>query len=370
MKTILEKTKKWLTAVCSEVTALCELCKVAVRLTAKALTKQDATADKSAFAELRAKTKNAQIAFGGVLIALVSVLFMRGCGDSQPQGGLIHADADMRKAILAQVEQERQRAAKAEIEQREAEAKRAAEEARREAADKARTQKHEELGTWYRAERKKLEERKKTELDKLEKSKNNRAHDILVEHNWPQIKFPPLDDITIAELLPEKYKNYALTECPITIKDIPIFASMRIDGPSADDGIITGIRLEGSASMSVDKAIGWMRSVSKSLDESWGVKHTNLGKDQIFPGGEHEIAARHWEGLPKWYAGFQCQVYKTDDGQMAKFTLEIDSHELPRLVREQLDKEFRKSVEKLEADFKAQEERLGKELHRRQSQIK
>jgi single-stranded-DNA-specific exonuclease len=101
--------------------------------------------------------------------------------------------------------------------------------------------------------------------------------------------------------------------------------------------------------MSVDKAIGWMRAVSKKLDESWDVKHTNLGNDQIFQGGGYEIAVRVWEGLPSWEAMFQCRVHKTDDGQMAKFTLDIKSYELPRIVNEQLDREFRQAVEKLEA---------------------
>ena len=371
MKTILEKAKKWFAASLSEVPAFRELCKVVVRLITKSVKKEDASADKFAFDELRAKTKNAQIAVGGALIVLVTVLFMLGHGDShsRPESGIIHADADMRKAILAQLEQERRRAARAEVEQREAELKRAEKEAAREAAEESRKRKHEELGAWYRSERKRLEERKKDELSKLEKAKNNRAHDILVEHNWPQIKFPFLDDIIIADLLPEKYRSYALTECPITIKDIPIFTSMRIDGAQVD-GIVNGIRLEGRVPMTVETAIDWMQKLSRKLDAAWSIKHMNLGKDQIFPDGGHEIAGRSWKGLPEWHALFQCQVHKTDDGQIAKFTLDIDSYDLPRLVREQLDKEYWKSVEKFEADFKAQEERLGNELHRKQKEVK
>ena len=265
MKTILEKVRKWLAAFLSEMSAFCELCKVVVRLIAKSVKKQDASADKSAFAELCAKTKNAQVAFGGALIVLVAVLFMLGHSDSRSESGIIHADADMRKATLAQLEQERRRAARAEVEQREAEVKRAAEEATREAAEESRKRKHEELGAWYRSERKRLEERKKDKLSKLEKTKNNRAHDILVEHNWPQVKFPLLDDIIIAELLPEKYESYALTECPITIKDIPIFTSMRIDGAQVD-GIVDGIRLEGRVPMAVETAIDWMKKLSRKLD--------------------------------------------------------------------------------------------------------
>ena len=369
MKTILEKVRKWLAAFLSEMPAFCELCKVVVRLIAKSVKKQDATADKSAFAELCAKSKNAQVAFGGALIVLVAVLFMLGHSDSRSESGIIHADADMRKATLAQLEKERRRAARAEVEQREAEVKRAAEEATREAAEESRKRKHEELGAWYRSERKRLEERKKDKLSKLEKTKNNRAHDILVEHNWPQVKFPLLDDIIIAELLPEKYESYALTECPITIKDIPIFTSMRIDGAQVD-GIVDGIRLEGRVPMAVETAIDWMKKLSRKLDAAWSIKHMDLGKDQIFPDGGHEIAGRSWDGIPKWHALFQCQVYKTDGGQIAKFTLDINSYDLPRLVREQLDKEYWKSVEKLEADFKVQEEHLDNELHRKQSEVK
>lgn len=369
MSRVIEKAKAWLAAVGAETPDFCKLCTTALRLSIKAVKKQDVSAEKPVMRELRAKTKNAQIAFGGMLVVFITVILMRGCGRNQSNSYVTYADAEMKKAVLVQVEQERQRAAKAEAEQKEAEEKRAAEETRREAADAAKKQKHEELGTWYRSERKKLDENKKIELSKLEKAKNNRAHDILVEHKWPQVKFPPLDDIIIAELLPEKYRSYALTQCPITIKNVPIFTSLRVDGASTD-GIVDGMRLEGRIPMTVEMAIGWMQAMSKKLDESWGIKHTNLGRDQIFPSGEHEIAARNWEGLPKWHSLFQCQVLKTDDGSIAHFTLDINSYELPKLVREQLDKEFWKSVEKLEADFKAQEERLGEELHRRQAQIK
>lgn len=368
MKTILEKVKKWFASVHSEAPAFCKLCKVTICLITKTIQKQDTSVDKSAFAELRTKTPNAQIAFGGVLVILMAIVFARGCRHNHSTGCVTYADAETRKTVLAQVELERQRAAKAEVEQKEAEAKRAAEEARRKATYEIKKQKHEELGAWYRSERKRLEDRKKDELSKLEKAKNNRAHDILVEHDWPQVKFPLLDDIIIAELLPEKYKSYALTECPITIKDIPIFTSMRIDGAQVD-GIVNGIRLEGRVPMTVETAIDWMQKLSRKLDVAWSIKHMNLGKDQIFPDGGHEIAGRSWDGIPKWHALFQCQVYKTDDGQIAKFTLDINSYDLPRLVREQLDKEHWKSVKKLEADFKAQEELLEKELHRKQSEI-
>ena len=369
MKTILENVRKWLASVRSEMPAFCELCRTAIRLVVKTAKKQDVAIEKSTIHELRTKTKSAQVAFGGMLVILTAVLFLRGCGDSQPQSGIIHADGDLRKFLAEQQAAQQRRDAETREREDLAEKNRKAEEAKRDAENELRKQKHEELGTWYRAEHKKLEETKKAKHNELEKLKYNRAHDILVEHNWPQIKFPPIGDIIIGEPLLEKYKSYALTECPISITNVPIFTSMRIDGVSSD-GIVTGIRLNGRIPMTVDKAIGWMRLVSKKLDESWRMKHINLGKDQIFTSGEHEIAARSWEGLPKWHALFQCQVYKTDDGQMANFTLDINSYELPKLVREQLDKEFWKAVEKLEDSIKAQEEHLGEELRRRQTEIK
>lgn len=369
MKTILEKAKKWLASVRFEIPAFCELCRTVTRLVVKTVKKEDSAIEKSAIQELRTRTKNAQIAFGGILVVLTSIMFIRGCGNSQPQSGIIHADGDLRKFLAEQHAAQQRR--DDEIREREkiAEENRKTEEAKLEAENERRKQKHDELGAWYRAERKKLEETKKAKHNELEKLKYNRAHDILVENNWPQIKFPPIGDITISEPLLEKYKSYALTECPISITNVPIFTSMRIDGVSSD-GIVTGIRLNGRVPMTVDKAIAWMQVVSKKLDESWGIKHINLGKDQIFTSGEYEIAAREWEGLPTWHALFQCQVHKTDDGQMANFTLDINSYQLPKLVREQLDKEFWKAVEKLEANIKAQEERLGEELQQRQSKIK
>ena len=96
MKAIFGKAKKRLAAACSEVPALCELCKVAVRLTAKAVTKQDATSDKSAFAELRAKTKNAQIAFGLVLVLFVGLCITPFCSvGCTPKGGIYEINGEM-----------------------------------------------------------------------------------------------------------------------------------------------------------------------------------------------------------------------------------------------------------------------------------
>ena len=81
MKTILEKAKKWFASVHSEVPAFCKLCKVTIFLITKTIKKKDTSVDKSAFAELRTKTPNAQIAFGGIVVAILLVLLMRGCGD-------------------------------------------------------------------------------------------------------------------------------------------------------------------------------------------------------------------------------------------------------------------------------------------------
>ncbi len=52
---------------------------------------------------------------------------------------------------------------------------RKAEEAKMDADEKHRAQKHEELGAWYRAECKKLEETRKAKYKELERSKYDRA---------------------------------------------------------------------------------------------------------------------------------------------------------------------------------------------------
>lgn len=361
--------KKWLSDLKAEMPMFAQLCRTIGTLVRKSIRKEDITADKAQTIALQKQTVKSQLVVGTCVVLLLFAVF-RGCSRGAPlESGIIHADGDLRKFLMEQQAAQQKQDAERRERERVADEQRKAEEVKMEADEKHRAQKHEELGAWYRSERKRLEERKKDELSKLEKAKNNRAHDILVEHNWPQIKFPFLDDIIIAELLPEKYRSYALTECPITIKDIPIFTSMRIDGAQVD-GIVDGIRLEGRVPMTVETAIDWMQKLSRKLDAAWSIKHMNLGKDQIFPDGGHEIAGRSWEGLPEWHALFQCQVHKTDDGQIAKFTLDIDSYDLPRLVREQLDKEYWKSVEKFEADFKTQEERLGNELHRRQNEVR
>ena len=83
MKTILENVRKWLASVRSEMPAFCELCRTAIRLVVKTAKKQDVAIEKSTIHELRTKTKSAQVAFGGMLVILTAVLFLRGCGDSQ-----------------------------------------------------------------------------------------------------------------------------------------------------------------------------------------------------------------------------------------------------------------------------------------------
>ena len=271
MKTILEKVKKWFASVRSEIPAFCKLCKVTISLIAKTVKKQDASIDKSAFAELRTKMLNAQIAFGGVLVILTAIVFARGCGHNHSTGCVTYADADTRKAVLAQVELEKQRAIKAEVEQKEAEAKRAAEEARRYAADEAKKQKHKELGAWYSAERKKLENQKKAAEAEIERSQYERAHAIRIEKGWPEIGFPGLDGIVLAEPLPEKYSNYAQVECPVTIKDLPMFTSLEIRGvrpcgvnePAGLRGVVDEIRLNGKTSMTAKQAIEAMQKLSK-----------------------------------------------------------------------------------------------------------
>lgn len=96
MKTILEKVKKWLASVRVELSAFCELGRTAVRLVVKAVTKKDATAEKSAFAELRAKTKNAQIAFGLVLVLLVGLCITPFCPvGCTPKGGIYEINGEM-----------------------------------------------------------------------------------------------------------------------------------------------------------------------------------------------------------------------------------------------------------------------------------
>ena len=83
MKTILEKVKKWFASVHSEIPAFCELCRTTTRLVVKTTKKRDTAIEKSAIKELRTKSKNAQIAFGGILLTVLAICFLRGCGDSK-----------------------------------------------------------------------------------------------------------------------------------------------------------------------------------------------------------------------------------------------------------------------------------------------
>ncbi len=361
----MDTIKKWLSDLKSEVPTFMQLCKTLVQL----LKKEEPAPTKAEVADLFKRSRKMQIVIGvGVLVSLF--FMMRGCGRNQTSGYVTHADADMRKAILAQVEQERQRLEKAEIEQREAEAKRAAEEARREAVDKAKRQKHEELGGWYHAERRKLEEQKKADEDEIEKSRYDRAHDILVAKGWPQIGFPGIDGISLAEPLPEKYSDYVNLDCPITIKDVPLFTSMRIEGvqhrgagePAGLNGIVSTIRLEGKVRLTAEQTAGWIDTLSRRLDESWKVVHTCLDKSLIV-----------WEGLPKWRAYLECPFDATkDNGGLKRFVLVITSEGdgLRSAVDRQLENERRNNLQRIENDFKKNMEALEDEFHRRQDAIK
>ena len=357
--------KKWLSDLKSEVPTFMQLCKKLVQL----LKKKESTTTRAEVADLFKRSRKMQIVVGvGVLVFLF--VMMRRCGHNRTSGYVTHADADMRKAILAQMEQERQRSEKAEIEQREAEAKRAAEEARREAVDKAKKQKHEELGGWYRAERRKLEEQKKADENEIEKSRYDRAHDILVAKGWPQIGFPGIDGISLAEPLPEKYSDYVSLDCPISIKDIPLFTSMRIEGiqhrgagaPAGLKGIVSKIRLEGKVRLTAEQTAKWIDTLSRRLDESWKVVHTCLDKSLIV-----------WEGLPKWNANLECYFDATkDNGELKRFVLWIasDGDGLCSAVARQLESERRNNLQRIEDDFRKRMEDLEKEFHRRQNAIK
>ena len=82
MNRVVEKAKAWLATVGAETSDFCKLCTTALRLSIKAVKKQDVSAEKPAMHELRAKTKNAQIAFGVIAALLVLFLFMWGCGST------------------------------------------------------------------------------------------------------------------------------------------------------------------------------------------------------------------------------------------------------------------------------------------------
>ncbi len=80
MKQVIQKAKAWMAKAIVEVPDFCALCKAAVLLLIKSIKKENALTEKTAFTGLRVKTKNAQVAFGGIGIAIVLVLLIRACG--------------------------------------------------------------------------------------------------------------------------------------------------------------------------------------------------------------------------------------------------------------------------------------------------
>ena len=82
MKHTISKVKVWLAKAVAETPGFCKLCKTMVLLLIKSIKKENALTEKTALLGLRAKTKNAQVAFGGVGVAIVLVLLIRACGGS------------------------------------------------------------------------------------------------------------------------------------------------------------------------------------------------------------------------------------------------------------------------------------------------
>lgn len=82
MEQVIHKAKAWLVKVVAEVPDFCELCKTAVLLLIKSIKKENALMEKTALSELRAKTKNAQVAFGGIGVVIVLVLLVCTCSGS------------------------------------------------------------------------------------------------------------------------------------------------------------------------------------------------------------------------------------------------------------------------------------------------
>ena len=63
MKHTISKVKVWLAKAVAETPGFCKLCKTMVLLLIKSIKKENALTEKTELPELRAKTKNAQVAF-------------------------------------------------------------------------------------------------------------------------------------------------------------------------------------------------------------------------------------------------------------------------------------------------------------------
>ena len=354
MKTILEKVKKWFASVRSEIPAFCKLCKVTISLIAKTVKKQDASIDKSAFAELRTKTLNAQIAFGGIVVAILLVLLMRGCGNPRK---------DALKLVAELQERENQRMI--EISKKERAEQKAYEE-KQTARDKAlaalEMSHAEKIQKWKRREAAafaKIDE----ELDALSKR-------ILSDKGWPHLT---LAGVTLCEPLPPELSDFGMEQELKLPKPFMGFTSMRVhlNGPAAFVGKSScewhetkGMRIVNSITLHGDTKIP-MKEIPAAIKKIEPAISKLFASSPIYEHWMEIVDAVRWEGLPQWEAKLQA----TKD-EKSLLQIELRGYGFYDMVTKILNNAAINMVNAHHAKFEAELKQIEEEFNQRRKELK
>lgn len=370
----MEAIKKWFGELRSEFPIFAQLCMRTGRLLTAKLHKEDVSTVKAEVVDLWRRSLKAQIVV--VIVAgLVIVLCIRGCGeDSGSTSGIVRADADLKKFAMEMVRDAQNRVDAAAKEAVAAREKATAEAEARSAKDKERFAEFEALCVKEEKEGNELEASKKAAYEELVKSMKGRAHKIIVEKGWPQIKFEELYGLTLAEPLPAELVDFSKAELPLKEPFLGGFTSLQVNtrNPISEESrveseIVERIRLKGNIHTKYDNVVAIVESVVAKVSKILNVKP----KDYSMPGNLGFDVK--WSGLPSWEASLVLVLNRSQDGRCSgDAVLTIDcgrGQSFSLLVCGQIEEEWRSLLEKHEAEFDARKNQLKNDFARRRNEV-
>ena len=368
---------KWFSDLKEEVPIFVQLCRNIIQLLVAKVRKEDSSVAKSKMIELWRKSLKIQ-AVVGCVVATILCLLMRDGRSSQTNRGVIHADDKALKVLAEQMAQQEKRQEEIAAEQKRTKEKRERDRARAIEAERVRQQKYHELKAWYNGEKEKLDVLKHSAYSNLLKSMSGRAHKILVEKGWPQIKIDLLDGITLAEPIPESLKDFATsrTELPLKEKVFGVFTSLMVtahdpidEERSVESLIVQGIKLEGKIQGTVKDVVGFVDKLTAYLDKVFATRYDARIDEVADEKRGNYMCDRHWEGVPRWEAGLYVTMQNGGSAYVRLDIPAVSEHYLPGLVIQRIKDEWRSLIQKHEDEFKARYDKIEREFLRKQQEI-
>jgi len=384
MKTILEKVKKWLASVRFEIPAFCELCRTATRLLVKTVKKQDSAIEKSAIQELRTKTKNAQVAFGGILLTVLAICFLRGCGDSRK---------DALKLVAEMQAQEQKRIAEIERQQKAAEKAHAEEQAAKERAIVAiEASRKEELEKWRK--------RENAAFAKIDENLVIFSSQVLSVNSWPRLT---LAGVTIGEPLPPNLSAFGAENEIKLEKPFLGFTSMRVhlQGPAAfvgktgcqwhetkDMRIVESIYLYGDAKLrqgeipmtiekiepTISKLLPSKPNFGNRTSEDFKKAFKGHGIDFDKEDRQRPLENVWWEGEPTWRAELKSQIDPNYHDPMTKpffrLSLEVRGLGIYDNAKRAIDNKAIDMVNEHFSKFEEERKKIEEDHNQRRANVK